>query len=79
MNVPGRCVIVISFYVITVPAPDVVVTATYTTPLYVGSSFTLTCAVTLNPHGVVQVILVEADTTSIILIEHILAVSPSIL
>ena len=35
---------------ITVPAPDVVVTATYTTPLYVGSSLTLTCTVTLDPN-----------------------------
>ena len=38
------------FYVITVPAPDVVVTATNTTPLYVGSSLTLTCTVTLDPN-----------------------------
>ena len=35
---------------ITVPAPDVVVTATNTTPLYVGSSLTLTCIVTLDPN-----------------------------
>ena len=34
----------------TVPAPDVVVTATNTTPLYVGSSLTLTCTVTLDPN-----------------------------
>ena len=50
---PGRCVsmnIIFCLYMITVPAPDVVVTATYTTPLYVGSSLTLTCAVTLNPN-----------------------------
>ena len=32
------------------PVPDVVVTATYTTPLYAGSSLTLTCNVTLNPN-----------------------------
>ena len=37
-------------YVITVPAPDVVVTATYATPLYVGSNLTLTCTVTLDPN-----------------------------
>ena len=49
MNVPGGCVIIFCFYVITVPAPDVVVTAAYVTPLYIGSSLTLTCAVTLNP------------------------------
>ena len=42
--------IIFCLYVITVPAPDVVVTATNTTPLYVGSSLTLTCAVTLNPN-----------------------------
>ena len=42
--------IIFCLYMITVPAPDVVVTATYTTPLYVGSSLTLTCAVTLNPN-----------------------------
>ena len=35
---------------ITVPAPDVVVTATNTTPLYVGSSITLICTVTLDPN-----------------------------
>ena len=35
---------------ITVSAPDVVVTATNTTPLYVGSSVTLTCTVTLDPN-----------------------------
>ena len=29
---------------------DVVVTATYATPLYVGSSLTLTCTVTLDPN-----------------------------
>ena len=32
------------------PVPDVVVTATYATPLYVGSSLTLTCTVTLDPN-----------------------------
>ena len=32
------------------PVPDVVVTATYATPLYVGSSFSLTCTVTLDPN-----------------------------
>ena len=42
--------IIFCFYVITVPAPDVVVTATYTTPLYAGSSLTLTCNVTLDPN-----------------------------
>ena len=42
--------IIFCFYVITVPAPDVVVTATYVTPLYVGSSLTLTCTVTLDPN-----------------------------
>ena len=49
---PGRCVSMNIFclYVITVPAPDVVVTATYVTPLYVGSSLTLTCTVTLDPN-----------------------------
>ena len=36
--------------VITVPAPDVVVTASNATSLYVGSSLTLTCTVTLNPN-----------------------------
>ena len=36
--------------VITVPAPDVVVTASNTTSLYVGSSLTLACTVTLNPN-----------------------------
>ena len=35
---------------ITVPAPDVVVTASNTTPLYAGSSLTLICTVTLNPN-----------------------------
>ena len=35
---------------ITVPAPGVVVTAAYTTPLYAGSSLTLTCNVTLDPN-----------------------------
>ena len=35
---------------ITVPAPDVVVTGTYTPPVYVGSSLTLTCTVTLDPN-----------------------------
>ena len=35
---------------ITVPVPDVVVTASNTTPLYVGSSLTLTCTVTLDPN-----------------------------
>ena len=38
------------YYVITVPAPDVAVTVTYATPLYVGSSLTLTCTVTLDPN-----------------------------
>ena len=42
--------IIFCFYVITVPAPDVVVTASYTTPLYAGSSLTLTCTVTLDPN-----------------------------
>ena len=32
------------------PVPDVTVTATYTTPLYVGNTITLTCTVTLDPH-----------------------------
>ena len=32
------------------PVPDVVVTVTYATPLYVGSSLTLTCIVTLDPN-----------------------------
>ena len=32
------------------PVPDVVVTVTYVTPLYVGSSLTLTCTVTLDPN-----------------------------
>ena len=32
------------------PVPDVVVTVTYATPLYVGSSLTLTCTVTLDPN-----------------------------
>ena len=36
--------------VITVPAPDVVVTISNTTPLYAGSSLTLTCTVTLDPN-----------------------------
>ena len=35
---------------ITVPAPDVVVTISNTTPLYAGSSLTLTCTVTLDPN-----------------------------
>ena len=50
---PGRCVsmnITFCIYVITVPAPNVVVTATNATPLYVGSSLTLTCNVTLDPN-----------------------------
>ena len=34
---------------LTVPVPDVTVTATYTTPLYVGNTITLTCTVTLDP------------------------------
>ena len=42
--------IIFCFYVITVPAPDVVVTTVYTTPLYAGSSLTLTCTVTLDPN-----------------------------
>ena len=42
--------IIFCFYVITVPAPDVVVTTAYTTPLYAGSSLTLTCNVTLDPN-----------------------------
>ena len=33
-----------------VPVPDVTVTATYTTPLYVGNTITLTCTVILNPY-----------------------------
>ena len=32
------------------PVPDVTVTATYTTPLYVGNTITLTCTVILNPY-----------------------------
>ena len=32
------------------PVPDVVVTAAYATPLYVGSRLTLTCNVTLDPN-----------------------------
>ena len=36
--------------VITVPAPDVVVTASNTTPLYAGSSFNLTYTVILDPN-----------------------------
>ena len=32
------------------PVPDVTVTATYTTPLFAGSSLTLTCTVTLDPN-----------------------------
>ena len=32
------------------PVPDVTVTATYTTPLYVGNTITLTCTVTLDPN-----------------------------
>ena len=32
------------------PVPDVTVTAAYTTPVYVGSNLTLTCAVTLDPN-----------------------------
>ena len=35
---------------IAVPAPYVVVTVAYTTPLYAGSSLTLTCTVTLDPN-----------------------------
>ena len=42
----GVCTILL----ITVPAPDVIVTAAYTTPLYAGSSLTLTCTVTLDPN-----------------------------
>ena len=42
--------IIFCLYVITVPAPDVVVTATYATPLYVGSSLNLTCTITLDPN-----------------------------
>ena len=37
-----------AFHVIIVPAPNVVVTATNTS-LYIGSSLTLTCTVTLDP------------------------------
>ena len=40
----------VQYSFITVPAPDLVVSATYTTPLYVGSSLTLTCTVTLDPN-----------------------------
>ena len=32
------------------PVPDVTVTAIYTTSVYVGSSLTLTCTVTLDPN-----------------------------
>ena len=42
--------IVYEHNVITVPAPDVVVTTSYTTALYAGSSLTLTCTVTLDPN-----------------------------
>ena len=37
-------------HIYTVPPPDMAVTAAYTTPLYAGSSLTLTCTVTLDPN-----------------------------
>ena len=47
VDMPSGCV---QYSFITVPTPDVVVTAAYTPPLYGGSSLTLTCTVTLNPN-----------------------------
>ena len=47
VHMPNGCV---QYSFITVSAPDVVVTATYNTPLYAGSSLTLTCTVTLDPN-----------------------------
>ena len=45
VDIPSGCV---QYSFITVPAPDVIVTAAYTPPLYAGSSLTLTCNVTLD-------------------------------
>ena len=80
------------FHVIIVPAPDVVVTAP-TTSLYIGSSLTLTCTVTLDPSvdnnetvstlwSGPMMLLVEMDTYSMLpvaLVVSTLAVSPSVL
>ena len=37
-------------YSLTVPVPDVVTTPSRTTPLYAGTSVTLTCTMTLHPN-----------------------------
>ena len=37
-------------YSLTVPVPDVVTTPSHTTPLYAGTSVTLTCTMTLHPN-----------------------------
>ena len=37
-------------YFLTVPVPDVVTTPSRTTPLYAGTSVTLTCTMTLHPN-----------------------------
>ena len=47
----SQCVSIMERFIhFLVPPPDVTVTATYTAPLYAGSSFTLTCIVTLDPN-----------------------------